>query len=104
LIRNRCYQHIPSAYSAGYFQESGFIYHLCGYGHPLIDGQKLERMKNLICIGTYKYAGATVQSFTVWLGQPKPLTKEQFAEVISSGFELVNYVEQGGKTIKVPIR
>jgi len=87
LIRCRLYQFVPSSSSAYFREIGGFVYHICGYGHPLIDGQKLERMKNLICIGTYKLADTTVQSFTVWQGQPKPLTKEQFAEVISSGFE-----------------
>jgi hypothetical protein len=82
------------------------IYHLCGYDHPLIDGQTLD-IRNLICVGTYKYTTAsgvqkTVQSFKV--GEPKPITKEQFAEALRSGFELVNYVEKQGKTVKVPIR
>ena len=82
------------------------IYYLCGYDHSLIDEQTLN-MKKLICVGTYKYTAAsgvqkTVQSFKVW--EPKPLTKEQFAEALRSGFELVNYVEKQGKTVKIPIR
>lgn len=84
-----------------------FIFHVCGYDHPLIDGQDFPYNGNLICVGTYKYTTAlgaqkTVQSFKVW--EPKPLTKEQFAEALRSGFELVNYVEQQGKSVKVPIR
>jgi hypothetical protein len=88
---------------------SDFIFHLCGYDQPLIDGQTLniKDTENLICVGTYKYTTAlgaqkTVQSFKVW--QPEPLTREQFAEALRSGFELVNYVERQGKTVKVPIR
>ncbi|MGA2092372.1 MAG: hypothetical protein ABSH16_03050 [Sedimentisphaerales bacterium] len=84
-------------------------YHICGYDYPLIDGQRLDILfkKNLICVGTYEYTTAqgakkTIQSFKVW--EPKPLTKEQFAEALRSGFELVNYVEKQGKTVKVPIR
>ena len=85
----------------------GFIYHLCKYDRPLIDGQSLDMIKNLICVGTYKYTTAlggqkTVQSFKEC--KPEPLTREQFAEAISSGVELVNYVERGGKTIGIPIR
>jgi hypothetical protein len=84
-----------------------FVFHICGYEHPLIDGQKFDDIGNLICVGTYKYATAqgnqkTVQSFKVW--DPKPLTKEQFEEALKSGFELVNYVEKQGKTVMVPIR
>lgn len=77
-------------------------YHLCGYNHPLIDGQKLLDIQKLICVGTYKHYMDTVQSFKVW--EPKPLTKEQFADAIRSGFELVNHVEKQGKTVKVPIK
>ncbi len=85
-----------------------FVFHVTGYDGPLLsDDQIFPYTGKLICVGTYKYTAAfdaqkTVQSFKVW--QPKPLTREQFAEAISSGFELVNYVEQGGKTIKKPIR
>jgi prefoldin subunit 5 len=105
LIRCRVRRFVPSATSHGYWYEiEGFTYHLRGYGHPVIVGQVLG-WENLICIGTYKSGlDGLVQSFAVWRGQPEPLTKEQFAEAIGSGFELVNYVEQGGKTIKVPIR
>jgi hypothetical protein len=79
---------------------------LCGYDHPLIDGESLN-IDKLICIGTYEYttttgAKKTVQSFKVW--EPKPLTKEQFAEVLRSKFVLINYVERNGKTVEVPIR
>jgi hypothetical protein len=89
------------------YSSPGVLYHLCGYDRPLIDGQRLNIKNKLICVGTYKYttvlkAQKTVQSFKIW--QPKPLTRAQFAEAISSGFELVNYVERGGKTIETPIR
>jgi hypothetical protein len=79
-----------------------------GYNGPsLSDDQIFPYTGKLVCVGTYKYTGGlgtqnTIQSFKVW--QPDPLTKEQFAEAISSGFELVDYVERGGKTIEKPIR
>lgn len=83
-----------------------FTFHLCGYDHPLIDGASLD-LQNLICVGTYEYTTAMgakkiVQSFKVW--QPEPLTKEQFAEALRRGFELANYVERQGKTVKIPLR
>jgi hypothetical protein len=86
-----------------------FTLHISDYNHPLIDGQSFYpgNPTYLICVGTYKYttvlkAQKTVQSFKVW--QPEPLTREQFAEAISSGFELVDHIERGGKTIERPIR
>jgi seryl-tRNA synthetase len=86
-----------------------FMLHISDYNYPLIDGQSFYpgSPTYLICVGTYKYtavlnAQKTVQSFKVW--QPEPLTREQFAEAISSGIELVEFVEKEGKTIRRPIR
>jgi|GEM_PF-6326345 len=103
------YQYVPQMTLGGMrVSSTNIIYHLCGYDHPLIDGQTLG-IKNLICVGTYKYTTAsgvqkTVQSFKMCEWKLKPLTREQFAEALRSGFELVNYVEKQGKTVKVPIR
>jgi hypothetical protein len=87
---------------------SNFIFHVTGYDGPsLSDDQIFPYTGKLVCVGTYKYttvleAQKAVQSFKVW--QPEPLTREQFAKAISSGFELVYYDESGGKTIETPIR
>jgi TolA-binding protein len=43
-------------------------------------------MSNLIAAGSYTYENRKIQSFIVY----KPLTKEQFAEAINSGFELTD--------------
>ena len=77
-----------------------FFFHVTGYDGPsLSDDQIFPYTGKLVCAGTYKYTGIlfaqnTVQSFKVW--KPEPLTREQFAEAISSGFEL--------ETIGRPIR
>lgn len=71
---------------------SNFIFHVTGYDGPsLSDDQIFPYTGKLVCDGTYKYTGdqgtqKTVQSFKVW--KPEPLTREQFAEAINSGFEL----------------
>ena len=85
-----------------------FYFHVTGYDGPLLSNDQIfPYTGKLVCVGTYTYTGGlghknTVQSFKVW--QTEPLTKEQFAEAISSGFDLVDYVERGGKTIEKPIR
>jgi regulator of replication initiation timing len=86
--------------------EPEIVFHIRDYKHPLIDGQRVY-LEYLICVGTYEYTTAkgaqkTVQSFKLW--QPETLTREQFAEALRGGFELVNYVERQGKTVKIPIR
>lgn len=87
---------------------SDSIFHVTGYDGPLLSDGKIFPFSILICVGTYEYtaingAKKTVQSFKMW--EPEPLTREQFAEAISSGVELVNYVvERGGKIIEKPIR
>jgi hypothetical protein len=101
----------PGGYKVYYVDSGGgvsnFYFHVTGYDGPsLSDDQIFPYTGKLVCVGTYKYAGGlgtqnTIQSFKIW--QPEPLTREQFAEAISSGFELVEYVEREGKTIEKPI-
>jgi hypothetical protein len=72
------------------------IFHVKGVDTKgLTDGARFNA--KLVCIGTYHYktvlgAGSTVPSYTVHT----PLTKEQFAEALAGGLQLVSYrrVEQ----------
>ncbi len=86
---------------------SNFVFHLCGYDKPLIEGKSLDIPRYLICVGVYEYTTTVgdkrkVTSFKPW--EPKPLTREEFAEALRIGFELVDYIERQGKIIEVPIR
>ncbi len=82
-------------------------FHLTGYEGLLIDNQSFSFDGYLIALGAFEYIGnrrskKTVQSFKAF--QPKPLTREQFAEVIDSGFKLVNYGKRHGKIMENLIR
>ena len=76
-------------------QEDGNVWHVHGLERGYVDGERLYtggQPKILICTGTYSYistigAQKTVSSFVIC----KPLTKEQFAEAINSGFTLIDY-------------
>jgi regulator of replication initiation timing len=81
------------------------ILHIRGVEHNFVDGEPWPNGTPLIRNGTFNYIAANGQHRTVWsFVVYKPLTREQFAEAISGGFELVNYVKQGEKIIKRPIR
>ncbi len=89
------------------YREPDALFHLSGYQGQLTDNQSISLKGYLISTGIYEYTTALgakkmVQSFVLY--QHQQLTREQFAEAISSGFELVDYVERGGKTIKRPMR
>lgn len=81
-------------------------YHIYGLERNFYDGEAFGRQDLLyICTGSFKYTSArgrhkTVRSFCTY----KPLTKKQFAEAISGGFELIVYKKVGEKIIKKPIR
>ena len=75
------------------------LFHVKGATDSVVEGEHFSSSK-LIYIGSYHYQDRKIQSFIIY----EPLTKEQFAEALRSGFELVNYVERKGKTVEIPIR
>jgi regulator of replication initiation timing len=75
------------------------LFHVKGAADNAVEGEPFSSSK-LIFIGSYNYQDRKIQSFIIY----EPLTREQFAEALRGGFELVNYVERQGKTVKVPIR
>jgi hypothetical protein len=85
------------------------LFHLTGYEGQLIDEQPFSFEGPLICIGTFEYtntlgAQKTIQSFAVCKSFYESLTKQQFAEALSRGFQLVYYKKIGTRTIRRPIR
>lgn len=89
------------------YKEPDILFHLTGYEGQLVDNQLFSFNGYLICVGTFEYTTALgakkmVQSFEAY--RPEALTREQFAEAISSGFELIDYKKVGEKIIKRPIR
>jgi len=85
------------------------LFHLTAYEGQLVDEQYFSFEGPLICMGTFEYtntvgAKKTIQSFAVCKSFYEPLTREQFAEAIKSGFELVYYKKVGGRIIRRPIR
>jgi cell division protein FtsB len=88
------------------------IFHVTGVDTKgLVDGSPFQA--KIVCIGTYHYvtvtgAGATITSCAVHT----PLTKEQFAEALAGGLQLVSYrrveVQKPGgerefKTVGTPV-
>jgi hypothetical protein len=75
------------------------LFHVKGIADNLVDGEPFSTNK-LIYIGSYTYEDREIQSFIVC----EPLTKEQFAEAIKSGFVLINYTKIDKKNInKYPV-
>lgn len=76
------------------YREPDLLFHLSGYQSQLTDNQTISLKGHLISMGTFEYintSGAknTIQSFTIFQ-EHESLTREQFADAIKSGFELVN--------------
>lgn len=89
------------------YREPDALFHLSGYQGQLTDNQSISLKGYLISTGTYEYTTAlgakkTVQSFVLY--QHQQLTREQFADAITSGFKLVDYKKVGEKTVERPIR
>lgn len=80
------------------------FYHVKGYKDKLVDDQSFSYNGCLVSAGTFEYtdisgAKRTIQSFAVY----EPLTREQFADAINSGFILTKQSKVGDKTIEQPI-
>jgi len=78
-------------------------FHIKGYKKPLIDKQPFNCA--IIRNGIFEYttttgANKTVESFIVY----EPITKEQFADAINSGFILIKQTKNNGKPAETPIR
>ncbi len=89
------------------YRESDALFHLSGYQGQLTDDESLSLEGYLISNGIYEYTTAlgakkTVQSFVFY--QHQPLTREQFADAIKSGFKLISYEKRGEKIVERPIR
>ncbi len=82
------------------------IVHVHGLERVFVDGQDFLPAGTLcIYTGTFEYTNPLGGHHTVpSLAVPKPLTKEQFAEAINRGFELVEYKKIGGRIIRRPVR
>jgi hypothetical protein len=83
------------------------IVRIHGLKGDFVDGQDFPDNigERLIYEGIYKYTSAMGAHKTVPSLIPyEPLTKEQFAEAINSGFELVVRTESGGKITETPIK
>jgi regulator of replication initiation timing len=81
------------------------ILHIRGVEHNFVDGEPWPNGTPLIRAGNFDYTASNGRHKTVWsFVVYKPLTKEQIAEAIRSGFELVEYKKVGKETIKRPIR
>ncbi len=79
------------------------LFHLSGYERQLIDGQAIDYKGPLISTGTFEYtdtlgAKRTIQSFRIFKSFYEPLTKEQFADALNSGYLLTYPSRRGGKT------
>lgn len=80
------------------------LFHLSGYERKLIDGQAIDYEGPLISTGTYEYSDAlgasrTVQSFRIFKSFYEPLTKEQFADALNSGY-ILTYPSRGRTQIR----
>jgi len=89
------------------YREPDALFHLSGYQGQLTDNQSISLKGYLISTGTYEYTTAlgakkTVQSFVLY--QHQQLTREQFADAITSGFKLVDYEKIGKRVVERPIR
>jgi hypothetical protein len=78
--------------------------HIKGYKYQLVDGQRFS--ESLISAGIYEYitvsgAEKTIPSFIIY--DSKPLTKDEFADAINSGFILTTQRKVGDTTIEQPI-
>lgn len=74
------------------------LFHVKGIADNVTEGNPFSTNK-LISIGVYAYEDRKIQSFIVC----EPLTKEQFAEAIKSGFVLINYTKIGKNINKQPV-
>jgi len=86
--------------------DDGFVRHLYGLNQNFVDGASLPG-GTLLQTGVYEYvsvsgAHKTVPSCTVYVYEP--LTREQFADAITSGFKLISYEKRGEKIVERPIR
>jgi hypothetical protein len=77
------------------------FYHIKGYKGSLVDGQSFSC--NAISNGTFEYidttgAQRTIKSFIVC----EPLTKEQFADALNSGFILMKQTKNDNKPAESP--
>jgi len=81
------------------------ILHIRGVEHNFVDDEPWPEDTPLIRTGTFNYTAANGQHKTVWrFTVYKPLTKEQFADAITSGFKLISYKKMGEKIVERPIR
>jgi cell division protein FtsL len=84
---------------------SDTLFHLSGYEGQLIDEQALSYKGPLISTGTFEYtdtleARRTIQSFRIFKSFYEPLTKEQFADALNSGY-ILTYLERRGRRTRI---
>jgi len=86
-------------------REPSIVFHIRGVQSGLVNDEKLNLGPYIISIGTYEYAAVSGASRTVpSFVMPRRLTREEFAEALAMGVELVDYKVISGKIEARPIK